>query len=406
MGNAERKEYRQPVPFYKVQDESTKTTRKPEDVKDNEWFEEYFKLELAIEEKNDQNHKARREIERRMERYNQNEAEYRKQIDLLQRELRIRKGLVPGASKANEITYTRHFDDINENIDNYDKQLEKLQDEQAKELARKYKSLVSRTKKSIEKEKAKSGDKAAEEKERENELRHHLELITNIAQRIDNENRALTKKNAQLKSDFKAQENEREMLVKQLVIQKKDNQKIRDEITTLKGTLKDQEAAKKEQEIDLDNMEDQETKLFGTTKMSMHPPPSDMGRRTGNMSATLAGRSTHLTGAGTMSRGALHQQSGPLVYVPPRKVETEEEKLRRYDRVMDKLRKMMQNERRLLKAARLQYNKELGSKTELEVLLKQAVDKVKGERKQHKRQAQTKVYTTQPGLGVGVSNAP
>ena len=53
LGNAERKEYRQPVPFYKVQDESTKTTRKPEDVKDNEWFEEYFKLELAIEEKND-----------------------------------------------------------------------------------------------------------------------------------------------------------------------------------------------------------------------------------------------------------------------------------------------------------------------------------------------------------------
>ena len=141
-------------------------------------------------------------------------------------------------------------------------------------------------------------------------------------------------------------------------------------------------------------MEDQETKLFGTTKMSMHPPPSELGRRTGNMSATLAGRSTHLTGAGTMSRGALHQQSGPLVYMPPRKVETEEEKLKRYDRVMDKLRKMMQNERRLLKAARLQYNKELGSKTELEVLLKQAVDKVRGERKQHKRQAQTKVYTT------------
>ena len=92
--------------------------------------------------------------------------------------------------------------------------------------------------------------------------------------------------------------------------------------------------------------------------------------------------------------------------MPQRKVETEEEKLRRYDRVMDKLRKMMQNERRLLKVARLQYNKELGSKTELEVLLKQAVDKVKGERKQHKKQAQTKGYTTQPGLGVGVSNVP
>ena len=32
-------------------------------------------------------------------------------------------------------------------------------------------------------------------KDRENELHHHLELITNIAQRIDNENRALMKKN-------------------------------------------------------------------------------------------------------------------------------------------------------------------------------------------------------------------
>ena len=76
-----------------------------------------------------------------------------------------------------------------------------------------------------------------------------------------------------------------------------------------------------------------------------------------------------------------------MVYVPQRKVETEEEKLRRYDRVMDKLRKMMQHERRLLKAARQQYNKEMASKTELEILLKQAVDKVKSERKQHKKHA-------------------
>ena len=36
----------------------------------------------------------------------------------------------------------------------------------------------------------------------------------------------------------------------------------------------------------------------------------------------------------------------------------------------------------------MQYNKELTSKTELEELLKQAVDKVKVERKQHRKQAQ------------------
>ena len=47
----------------------------------------------------------------------------------------------------------------------------------------------------------------------------------------------------------------------------------------------------------------------------------------------------------------------------------------------------LNNERKTLKFCRIQYNKELSSKTELEELLKQAVDKVKSERKQHKRNA-------------------
>lgn len=77
---------------------------------------------------------------------------------------------------------------------------------------------------------------------------------------------------------------------------------------------------------------------------------------------------------------------GPLYYNPARKQESEEEKLQRYDRVMEKLKRTMQSERQKLKIARQQYNKELGSKTELEILLKQAVDKVKSERKEHRRQ--------------------
>lgn len=71
-----------------------------------------------------------------------------------------RKGGV--SNKLNEV--------IIDNIENYEQQLTLLQDEQTKELARKFKSMISRTKKSIEQEKAKSGDKAAEEAERENEL--------------------------------------------------------------------------------------------------------------------------------------------------------------------------------------------------------------------------------------------
>jgi hypothetical protein len=73
-------------------------------------------------------------------------------------------------------------------------------------------------------------------------------------------------------------------------------------------------------------------------------------------------------------------------------VESEDEKIVRYERVIDKLRKMMEHERKVLKLARLQYNRDLSQRTELEVLLKQAVDKVMTERKAHKKQMQQKVY--------------
>ena len=57
-------------------------------------------------------------------------------------------------------------------------------------------------------------------------MQHHLELITNIAQRTETENRELCKKNSSLKSKFEKQETDREYLVKQLVLQKKDNSKL------------------------------------------------------------------------------------------------------------------------------------------------------------------------------------
>ena len=73
---------------------------------------------------------------------------------------------------------------------------------------------------------------------------------------------------------------------------------------------------------------------------------------------------------GALNSLARSQQSGPLIYMPRQKTETEEEKIRRYERVIEKLRKMMDHERKLLKGARLQYNKEMKGKTELELLLK------------------------------------
>lgn len=71
-------------------------------------------------------------------------------------------------------------------------------------------------------------------KEREKELNDHLETMTQIAQRIDDENRALMKKNAELKIEYLSQENDRDLLLKQLIFQKKESQKLKQHADELK----------------------------------------------------------------------------------------------------------------------------------------------------------------------------
>lgn len=56
-------------------------------------------------------------------------------------------------------------------------------------------------------------------------------------------------------------------------------------------------------------------------------------------------------------------------------------KIMRYERVIDQLKKMVDNVRRQNQTTRVQLEREVGSKTELEYYLKKAVDKVYKEKK-------------------------
>ena len=190
----------------------------------------YGNLVTQYENQFEANEKMRKEIIRRVERYNHNERDYRAQIKLLQRELRVRYGFEKDALRTNEAMIAKYQHEINEKIDNYENKVAQLEEEQLKEIARKYRSEVARTKKSIEEKRMKTGEDGDQMKEREAEIKHHLDLITNIAQRIDGENHVLRSKNAELKTQFKEQQIEREKLVKQLVMQKKENQKIAEQI--------------------------------------------------------------------------------------------------------------------------------------------------------------------------------
>ena len=59
----------------------------------------------------------------------------------------------------------------------------------------------------------------------------------------------------------------------------------------------------------------------------------------------------------------------------------------RYERVIDQLKKMVDNVKKQNKATRVQFEREISSKTELEHYLKKAVGKVTKERKKAQEEA-------------------
>lgn len=120
---------------------------------------------------------------------------------------------------------------------------------------------MKKLKDKLEEQKSSKGNEEGDLKQRENKMQHNLELITQIAQRIDGENRLLIKKNAELKHEFKAQENNRELLVRQLVMQKKENEKYKEEAAEFRKIIRKNKET--EEQIDLNQFGDRQER---TTK--------------------------------------------------------------------------------------------------------------------------------------------
>ena len=72
-----------------------------DEIKDDQWFNMYGQLVTQYENQFEANEKMRKEIIRRVERYNHNERDYRNEIKLLQRELRVRYGFEKEALETN-----------------------------------------------------------------------------------------------------------------------------------------------------------------------------------------------------------------------------------------------------------------------------------------------------------------
>lgn len=164
---------------------------------------------------------------------------------------------------------------------------------------------------------------------------------------------------------------------------------LKDEIKKFQQTLQEAENEEEDSRLDLDKMTEAQLEKRRFNQRSAADRTNSAFQKTQAASEfPHSANPYNATGYGGLSHAGSNLQSGPLAYVPVRKVETEEEKIKRYERLVEKLKQTLNNDRRTLRACRLQYSKELSNRTELEELLKQAVEKVKNERKQHRRNAQ------------------
>lgn len=107
---------------------------------------------------------------------------------------------------------------------------------------------IGKVKEQLRKQEEKNQDKQYDYKQKEKELNEHLETMTQVAQKIDDDNRVLMKKNQELKIQYLSQENDRDLLIRQLIFHKKENQRIRETHAKMKKQVEQIREAEKAEE--------------------------------------------------------------------------------------------------------------------------------------------------------------
>eukprot|EP01035_Chromulina_nebulosa_P021327 gene21327-27633_t len=109
--------------------------------------------------------------------------------------------------------------------------------EQEKDLLKAFRSRLYDIQSELDKEKSKKDDGAGAWIERCRILEAELEYSKESADRLERINQSLLSDNNRLKSDFTSHEEDRNFLVSQLVIVKKDNAKLRAEYSSLESEV-------------------------------------------------------------------------------------------------------------------------------------------------------------------------
>ena len=213
-----------------------------------------------------------------------------------------------------------------DNINQVKSRTSKILQEQERDLIRAFKARLFDCQAELEKEKGRKDGGISYWLEKNTALEKDLEWAKDLADKLERINRSLTSDNERLKKQFQTQEDDREFLIKQLVAVKKDNNRLRQSAEKF-------EAAAKVANEELEKLKKSKANMMlGTT-------------------ATV----------GEEKSGGADDINGPLG------VDVEA----KYKGIVKRLKKLIDAERRNVELLQTNLARELNSRSELEIFLRQ-----------------------------------
>ena len=311
-----------------------------------------------------ENESLRADAKRRLESYTRREKRYQEEAEELRAEIsRIGKAKPQEEASLMGQLRTDHRQ-VMEGIETLQKKTSSVLQEQEKDLLRAFRARLYDVQIELEVERSKKDDGSIEWIERTRTLGKELDWSREEALRLDRVNRHLTKESARLKAQLKSQEDDRDFLVRQMLALKKENARLKPSAD---------KAAR-------------ERAVAGALEAIPQGRPATAGVAAGSSGLGGAARLGSAP-AGGARRGA---SAAELVEGDePGSLATQErlkelrdraaENEARYREIVAKLKRLLEVERRNLRAVRAAHAQDLESRTELEALLRACVQDVKHE---------------------------
>lgn len=128
---------------------------------------------------------------------------------------------------------------IQDNITSIQTKTSKILVQQESDIIKFFHKKINEIKEKFKEERLSKGEKDQEFLQKEKQLVSELDWIKNIAQKIDNENQSLLRKYNELKSEFEIQQNDREMVIKELFLKNRKNATLSEQVEKYEKALQE-----------------------------------------------------------------------------------------------------------------------------------------------------------------------